>query len=260
MTPDAQPTQAPDDLREAMEGLLADEECWVTRSALPCANLIGGTFGNGVEWIEEMCCLPCRLRALLDRFPAPSEPTPMPSISHEHAQRILSRPKPSPVRMPSEPEATVVEEWGMRDGERRSEVAEFDDDTTPAPSDLAGLLAEHNLSSGGRNLGQYRTEWTCACGVTFVTDGHKGEGAKCGYDAHLAAVIAREWLPERERVARAEALAEVERRLRGFAMERFYAHGPHDARGAALWDAAAYIAEDMADTRAALEGGEADVR
>ena len=34
--------------------------------------------------------------------------------------------------------------------------------------------------------------------------------------------------------------------LRQFASERFAAHGPYDARGAALWDAAAHITEKIA--------------
>lgn len=48
------------------------------------------------------------------------------------------------------------------------------------------------------------------------------------------------------------ALAEVESDIRAFANERFDAHGPRDARGAALWDAAAHIAETLRADR--IEG------
>jgi hypothetical protein len=30
-----------------------------------CLELLGATFRNGAEWTEDMCCLPCRLRAAL---------------------------------------------------------------------------------------------------------------------------------------------------------------------------------------------------
>lgn len=56
--------------------------------------------------------------------------------------------------------------------------------------EIAKVLSEHHLSSGGRNLGQYRTEWTCGCGATWVIDGHRAESCKSGMDAHLAAVLA----------------------------------------------------------------------
>jgi hypothetical protein len=50
-------------LRAAVEALAAGE-CRVTRSATDCTALIGGPFLSAA-WTEEMCCLPCRLRALL---------------------------------------------------------------------------------------------------------------------------------------------------------------------------------------------------
>jgi hypothetical protein len=53
---------------ERVEALIPDV-CW-TRSTpwrvSTCADLIGATFGNAATWTEEMCCLPCRLRAALD--------------------------------------------------------------------------------------------------------------------------------------------------------------------------------------------------
>lgn len=52
-----------------IEDVLPDE-CWVFRDKtvfLSCTGLIGGTFGNGKEWTEEMCCLPCRVRLVIDR-------------------------------------------------------------------------------------------------------------------------------------------------------------------------------------------------
>jgi hypothetical protein len=46
---------------------------------------------------------------------------------------------------------------------------------------------------------------------------------------------------------RMETLAEIGRRIEGFAVRRFDEHGPHDARGAALWDVASYIVEELGD-------------
>lgn len=40
-------------------------------------------------------------------------------------------------------------------------------------------------------------------------------------------------------------LLHVASRLKGFAVERFNVYGPHDARGAALWDAAAFVDEKL---------------
>jgi hypothetical protein len=46
------------------------EECWVFKSevkAFACARMIGGKFDNGATWTEEMCCLPCRVRLVIER-------------------------------------------------------------------------------------------------------------------------------------------------------------------------------------------------
>ena len=76
---------------------------------------------------------------------------------------------------------------------------------------LAEALAVHYLSSGGgRNLGQYRTEWRCECGATFVTDGHNGPTLREAAGAHVAAEQAKALAPLLE--ARA-GLAEVEAEL-----------------------------------------------
>lgn len=50
--------------------------------------------------------------------------------------------------------------------------------------------------------------------------------------------------PEYVSIAQA-TLLHVVKRLRGFATERFNVFGPHDARGAALWDAAAFVDEHL---------------
>lgn len=48
-------------------------ECWVFRGlpmeakVLRCTDLSGGELPNGAEWTEEMCCLPCRIRLVIDR-------------------------------------------------------------------------------------------------------------------------------------------------------------------------------------------------
>jgi hypothetical protein len=53
---------------------LLPNECWVLRSDArgpTCIELIGGGLPNGsAKWTEDMCCLPCRLRAALDPAPA----------------------------------------------------------------------------------------------------------------------------------------------------------------------------------------------
>lgn len=62
-------TSRMDDLAEAVLTLLP--ACSVLRSvepALTCLDLVGATFGNGGVWTEEMCCLPCRIRAMLAEF------------------------------------------------------------------------------------------------------------------------------------------------------------------------------------------------
>ena len=56
----------------AVEALIPPE-CWVSRSdQVFCTDYIGGEFNNGHKWTEDLCCLPCRLRAALDA-PAAAE-------------------------------------------------------------------------------------------------------------------------------------------------------------------------------------------
>jgi hypothetical protein len=58
---------AADETLRARVAALANEfdECWVTRSDVHCIRFVDVEFGSGI-WTETMCCLPCRLRALLD--------------------------------------------------------------------------------------------------------------------------------------------------------------------------------------------------
>lgn len=52
-------------LRARIEALVPDE-CWVLRArGVRCTDMVGGTFPGGGVWTEDMCCLPCRLRAAL---------------------------------------------------------------------------------------------------------------------------------------------------------------------------------------------------
>jgi hypothetical protein len=46
---------------------------------------------------------------------------------------------------------------------------------------------------------------------------------------------------------RNEILSEVGRRLQAMAVELFDRIGPHNSRGAALWDAACYVVEQLGD-------------
>jgi hypothetical protein len=52
------------------------------------------------------------------------------------------------------------------------------------------VLAEHIWDRLGRNLGQYRIEYTCDCGETFVADGHRGVTGAALHRAHVAEQIA----------------------------------------------------------------------
>jgi hypothetical protein len=46
---------------------LLPDDCWVTRNEVErCIDFVGGTFSNGALWTAEMCCLPCRIRAVLE--------------------------------------------------------------------------------------------------------------------------------------------------------------------------------------------------
>lgn len=56
--------------------------------------------------------------------------------------------------------------------------------------DLETLLGEHIWDRIGRNLGQYRVEYTCDCGAVFVADGHRGISGGAAHRAHLASVLA----------------------------------------------------------------------
>jgi hypothetical protein len=56
----------------------------------------------------------------------------------------------------------------------------------------------------------------------------------------------------------ARALREAGRVLQKFATERFSEHGPHDPRGAALWDAGAHLYEVRADRYDGSPGQAAD--
>lgn len=52
---------------DKLRALVADEACYVLGSTdIFCTGLIGGTFPGGGTFTEDMCCLPCRLRAILD--------------------------------------------------------------------------------------------------------------------------------------------------------------------------------------------------
>lgn len=53
------------DLRAGVLAVLP-AECWVTRhTEMVCTDMIGGGFENGAKWTEDMCCVPCRVRAAL---------------------------------------------------------------------------------------------------------------------------------------------------------------------------------------------------
>ena len=55
-----------DPVRVAAVAAALPSECWVFRSTeMSCSSLIGGAFSNGSEWVEETCCLPCRIRTAL---------------------------------------------------------------------------------------------------------------------------------------------------------------------------------------------------
>lgn len=59
-------------LRGAIRDLLPDE-CLVSRTTeVHCTDFVGGAFSNGATFTEDACCLPCRIRKVLDtRVPPP---------------------------------------------------------------------------------------------------------------------------------------------------------------------------------------------
>jgi hypothetical protein len=58
----------PDPVQKRVLAVLPDD-CWVFRRPVSegsCLQLIGGSLPNGtVQWTEDMCCLPCRVRNAL---------------------------------------------------------------------------------------------------------------------------------------------------------------------------------------------------
>jgi hypothetical protein len=58
--------------------------------------------------------------------------------------------------------------------------------------------------------------------------------------------------------ASAGLLSEVGRTLQRFAVERFDQYGTKDVRGAAFWDAACYVVEQMGDGDWRREGGQSE--
>lgn len=60
-----------DELAEKVRAELPDtcsmfEGSLHTEQGVVCTDLIGGTFGNGATFTKEMCCLPCRVRLVID--------------------------------------------------------------------------------------------------------------------------------------------------------------------------------------------------
>jgi hypothetical protein len=66
-------------LRVGLTHLLEEMEprCWVfrTHSGVSCHDLLGAEFANGTVWTEQMCCVLCRLRILLERTEIPAKPS-----------------------------------------------------------------------------------------------------------------------------------------------------------------------------------------
>jgi hypothetical protein len=54
---------------------------------------------------------------------------------------------------------------------------------------LAQVIAEHDIYSMPRNLGQYRSAYACACGQEVITDVHRGINRPAAFAAHVAAVL-----------------------------------------------------------------------
>jgi hypothetical protein len=94
---------------------------------------------------------------------------------------------------------------------------------------VAAVIAEHRylaVNAGGDT----------GCRGCMWTTPFRGERGRKGHEAHVAAALATV-LAE----VRAGALREAARYLRRQGSLRFDDHGPHDARGAALWDAGCAI-------------------
>lgn len=107
------------------------------------------------------------------------------------------------------------------------------------------VLAAHEYA--GTTYLESEGEWwsACACGAELPR--------KTSHRAHVAAALEAGPIAEAER----RVLRKAARELRRQGSARFEEYGPHDARGAALWDAGCYIDPDDGDalkTRAATEG------
>lgn len=79
MTNSAIPENAPGDGHSAEDDALAEicdllpDECWVSRTVeVRCTDYVGGTFADGAIFAEDMCCLPCRIRAVLTTVTSPA--------------------------------------------------------------------------------------------------------------------------------------------------------------------------------------------
>lgn len=65
----------PDAKKDALAAILdlLPAECWVSRTVeIRCTDYVGGTFSNGAVFTEDMCCLPCRIRAVLTSVTSPA--------------------------------------------------------------------------------------------------------------------------------------------------------------------------------------------
>ena len=83
-----------------------------------------------------------------------------------------------------------------------------------AADKLAQVLAEHDIYSMPRNLGQYRSAYACACGQDVITDVHRGINRPAAFADHLAAVVlshltAEGWAQGREEWGSAEPDDEI---------------------------------------------------
>lgn len=45
--------------------LISRDDVELDANPIECTSLIGQPLFDGVEWTEQMCCLPCRVRAVL---------------------------------------------------------------------------------------------------------------------------------------------------------------------------------------------------
>lgn len=112
--------------------------------------------------------------------------------------------------------------------------------TEPAPvadpARITEVLADHQIHDGvGKNLGQYRTEYTCDCGASVITDGHAEVSLLAARVVHQSDVLLATGTFRSEAEVKAEALTEAAAAARQEAADSRTNNGRCESEGLADW-------------------------